>query len=173
MLIVQNIITTWTKKSRAGADAGERNAVLEMLPLPSLPEVAPPDVLIYHEAVFAEQEQFIPKHRFRMQELIANRWLHYRCVHVRWTAAVVEAKFVYTPTCGGAPQRSEYPRVVLHLARGTWGQIRYNGRFTSMSGDRDWSYRKTVVNIAYCDELMLEPFAGAPVKVFSEMADLW
>lgn len=169
MIIVQEIITSWTKQSRAAGAGTARNAVPQQLALPWLPEVDSASALIYHRVHFHEHTNFrTPEHEIEVSEVPAFRMLHFGCVIITQRDQLVQVTYAYNVRCGGAPKRSEVPRRVFTLARNEWGRVLQNGRW----GWGAWSYRQTTLNILYAENLTQPIFAGEPKTIFQDLVDL-
>jgi hypothetical protein len=167
-VVVQEIKVEWGAAERGAEAATERNAIPEALSLPSIPETDCPNVLIYDQVTFHKGIH----HEVRTEELVARSRHYWGCVGVYWDGEQVIATYAYNGNCAGAPERTSYPRDVLHLTAGAWGRIRYNGRW-ARGWRAIWRYHKTVLNIGYIDTVGEDLFMGQPVSEFSDMADLW
>ena len=144
MLIVQRITTEWTKKSRGGVRAADRNTTPDAIQLP--PTAGPAPSCLVHSIRFLEWENFacysdvieseIEEH-FRVEPLF-----------LRVRKDYVETRFVWSWNHCGAPKRESHD--LFRLALGQWGRFVCNGRFgaESMSG-REWGYHKSVFNVAF------------------------
>ena len=166
LLVVQEIIVTWTKKSRGGAMAAQRNAIPEAFPLPSVPDIKYSSALVHNKVTF-----YKGAHHHITVEALLQKNVYWGCTSAYWDGTHIVVTFSYNRNCGGAPDRIAFPRKVLTLALGTWGRVRHNGRFSGIEGQ--WTYQKTVLNIGYFDNLTENVFLTKPQRVFSEMADVW
>ena len=173
MIIVQEIATWWTKQSRAAGAATARNAVPQQIAFPWLPEVDSPSALIYHRIRFDEDTNFrTPEHEIKVSEVPAFKMLRFGCVHITQRDDLVRVTYAYNVLCGGAPERSAVPRQVFTLARGEWGRVVYNGRWSSLSGMAAWTYKQATLNILHAQTLTQPVFAGEPRTIFRDLADL-
>ena len=174
ILIIQHITIHWTKQSRSAEGATLRNSVPDRLDLPYKVEPENDNTLIEHTVAFREKNQFSePEQEVSQRELTLGKREKYRCVNVRWEDGKAKVVYQYEPFKGGAPKRTEYPRQVLTLAPGEWGQVMYNGRHVSLFRQSGWSYKKDIVNVAVLEESLLEPFKKEPKNTFSDMAHLF
>jgi hypothetical protein len=166
VIIVQEIIATWTKRARGGKAATKRNALPEAVLIPSTVAITYPFALVHDKVSFYEETH----HHMTVDEFTTQQKYHYGCLSIAWDDSAISATFAYTRNCGGAPERTAYPRKVLTLPLGTWGRVLYNGRFSEAEGH--WIYHKTVLNIGHFDTLANDIFLTTPYRVFAEMADL-
>lgn len=166
MIVVQRIVTSWTKATR-GAEGREARARLPKgYPLPEA-------VLRSNAACVRHQLSRGAHDNYRLTEVVEED----SAVRVRKgstpTAIAfterdghMEVSFV-TGGDEGAPRRRAAPIV---LAKGTWGRARYNGRFSSF--DEPW-YEDKIVNIAYGVPAVAALFTGEPSVVLEALVDLW
>ncbi|AGZ45760.1 hypothetical protein [Actinoplanes friuliensis] len=150
-VVAQWVRTTWTKKSRGGAEAARRNALPVAFPLPVF------RVPLTHQVVMDEGSDFdtgssvgdtLPE---GVQLSEADGRLR---VHVTAIAPM--------------PPRSRPPAVRLNPGEWLRWQINYRlvGHCTG-----EWSYRSDTLNLAYQprDEFC---FTGPPARVIDELAHL-
>ncbi len=149
MLIVQRIITAWTKASRGGADAGRRNATPESL---LLPQVRDANVkCLYHDNRFLERNRF--RHDADLAESTLQQQLRIEPLVLSIAADTITARFVWSWHHCGAPERKSQD--LFRLTLGEWGRFIVNGRFGAEStAGREWGYHKTVFNIALTPEFI-------------------
>src|SRR5689334_16711372 len=103
MIIVQEIITIWTKASRGGVGAARRNRVPRILPLPPVP---PDAAVVHHVVTFSERDGFEPSPaRCEALPVLPER---FRCVRLAWDGAALSAAYQWLPECG-APGRDLQP----------------------------------------------------------------
>jgi len=172
MIILQEIVTQWTKASRGGEGVTARNGVPEMFPLPDRWSGVPTvETLLYQHLYYGEYDTFkVPTFSIKDLGLPPDRWTHLNgglalrlypdglAVEWRWTGDV------------GAPKRNRYPCRVVLLQTGEWAMIRFNGRFNY---SYTWMYRKTVVHIGVVDRYDDQIFTQPLVAIFESIADLW
>jgi hypothetical protein len=170
MILVQEIITTWTKRSRGGPLAAARNAVPETYPLASLPVLPPQAACLHHTIVFGEANDFAhPKEQ--VISYTPREELRFGCVSITPIGDQVQVIYTYDMGCGGAPQRYGLPQLAFTLHRNEWGQILYNGRFPN---DYIWTYRKHVCNIGVFDQVKAEVFVQlSPKHHHDRLVDVW
>lgn len=172
MIVLQEIVTTWTKAARGGAGARMRNSVPEFYLLPNEWSGTPTTETFFHQRVHYDRYHDFtkPTNTVNISLLPADRWTYLNgglalhlypeglAVEWRWTGEV------------GAPERSSYPRRIAMLKSGQWAKLRHNGR---MGHSNYWMYRKSVVYIGVVDVYTPSIFSNPPVSVLEEMADLW
>ncbi|GGN75141.1 hypothetical protein GCM10010112_46090 [Actinoplanes lobatus] len=134
MIVVQRVLTEWTKRSRGAPGAVRRNAVPEAFPLPP--------AVVFHQVTAYEKDDFTPAST--ADDIIpvrsGIRLSHSPDGHL----TVTSATDVWCRCVMVFPRRPE--RVVLDLPPGTWGRWRLN--FRLWEEDSDWRYQKWVLNIA-------------------------
>ncbi|HZT41228.1 MAG TPA: hypothetical protein VFA07_03520 [Chthonomonadaceae bacterium] len=144
MVIIQQIHTLWTKKSRGGPGAVQRNAVPEVAKVP-LQQVQVSEVsLLLHRLTYRESKGFSCPYECQ-EENPSVRPILVGCVTIDHGEDIIVASFRYTMECGGAPYRGGKQKT-LQIGTNEWGQIVYNGRFAP-EWEGDWWYEKMVVNV--------------------------
>lgn len=174
MIVVQEIITDWLKRSRGAASSTAREQILDVLELPYLPGPIEGDAVVHHTVRFGDADEFEQaEHKVELKEFGQQRRLFFGCVRIYPAAEVLRVDYAYNMTCGGAPERTHFPRQVLSLSEGEWGRVVYNGRFSAgFEGLGDWLYRRRVVNVGYLNEPTLEPFGSGLAREFTDLAHL-
>ncbi len=130
-IVVQRVQTSWTKKSRGGAEAALRNAASTAFALP------PGLSSALHEVTMRESDAFQP--RMQVREL-TGAGIGFREVDGLLRVAPPEIP-------SGVPRRDRRPPAV-RLAPGQWLQWQINHRFGGgWSGT--WTYRLETFNVAY------------------------
>lgn len=171
MIVIQEIKVRWSKESRSGAAAAQRQATPSAWALPERPLGS---FGLHQELVFEESCHF----QFTQARVldITDEHRHYLagCVQVHREPPVVIVMYCYYEEAGGAPERTHHPRQVLQLNVGEWGRVIYNGRFTnSRPTGGAWLYQQVTVNIAHLQHYEPQTFLdGQPVKVFTDLAKL-
>ncbi|MER5382408.1 hypothetical protein ABT040_19370 [Streptomyces sp. NPDC002688] len=152
--VVQRVLTSWTKKSRGGAEATRRNAAPTAFLLPSRLSSA------LHEVAMWESESFVP--RMQVRDLL-NPGTVLREMDGLLRVDPPEV------TMFGMPRRNRRPPAV-RLAPGQWLQWQINYRFVGSCGG-EWSYRLETFNIFYGSA---EPgaFLGVPSHRVDERPSL-
>ncbi|MEO0557043.1 MAG: hypothetical protein AAF170_02550 [Bacteroidota bacterium] len=173
MVIVQEIITSWRKRSRGAIAAKAREEVPDTLELPLVSTSAGEEgEVIHHVAWFGDSDTFkASEQSVAVMSFEEQGRLLFGCIRIYPVAESVRVEYVYDMGCGGAPERTSFPRQVLSLAEGEWGQVIYNGRF-SEGFDSEWLYRRRIVNVRYAREVSREPFQGKPVGEFKDLRHL-
>ena len=171
MIVLQQIHTIWTKKSRGGPGAVQRNAVPEVAKIP-LQQVRSSDVsLLLHRLTYHEREGFSHPHE-RLEENLSVKPLQIGCMTIDYGEGILIASFRYTRECGGAPERG-WMRKTLQIGLNEWGQIVFNGRF-SPAWEGDWWYEKTVVNMGLFDQPSNSVFTRSqPTYRYAAMSHLY
>lgn len=147
MLIVQRITTEWTKSSRGGDRAAERNATSDALRLPPLAGAAP--YYLFHDIRFHEWEHYDCQSVVTESEARTHVRIEPLFIHV--TSALVTTRFVWSWRHCGAPERDSHD--LFQLSVGQWGRFTCNGRFgAESSSGREWGYHKTVFSVALTEE---------------------
>jgi len=169
MIVVQEIITAWSKHSRGGLPAAARNAVPETYPLASLPVLPPEAACLHHTIVFLEANDFEHPEEQITSYTLTNEY-RIGCVSIALTGEPVQVTYTYDMGCGGAPGRYGLPQPAFALHRNEWGQILYNGRFPN---DYTWTYRKHVCNIGVFEQVDRNLFLqGAPKHRQDRLVDV-
>lgn len=164
-IIVQEIIVQWSQRSRGVEAAKVRNAIPETFAVPYFPAMSYVQNIVHDKVTFEAGT----RHILAVKEFVRNKRVKFGCTRLSWDGNRLVVTYSYDPWCGGAPRRSTAARTVLALPVDSWGQIRYNGRF----GYEGWTYKKTVLNIAYLNTVRADIFLSEPARVFTDMADLW
>lgn len=149
-VVVQRVLTSWTKKSRGGLEAARRNAAPTAFLLP------PGLSSALHEVAMRESDSFEP--RMRVGDLSAPGTV------LREADGLLR---VDPPavTMFAMPRRDRRPPAV-RLAPGQWLQWQINYRFVGCC-DRSWSYRLETFNILY-GSASPEVFLGVPTRRVDE-----
>jgi len=139
-VVVQALVTRWTKESRGGPGAALRNATPTALSLPA--EQTRAGEVRVHGVAFDERTGFEPTSTLTVCNLIE----FHRVVpglELRAEAGTLRVRFIWTYFLG-APRRSHGR--AIRLLPGQWCRLIYNGRHGL---DRTWAYESTVLNVAY------------------------
>lgn len=149
MIVVQRVLTEWTKQSRGAPGAVRRNAVAEAFALPR----ADRTTVLVHEVVAHEGNDFVARQTSTAHALPVTGALALDgSAGVRLEMAgdqlvVTGVTDVWSQCYTVFPRRS--PGTVLRLAAGQWGRWRLNFRLWEDNGQSDWRYQKWVVNVAH------------------------
>ena len=170
MIIIQEIETTWSKKSREANKASIRNSVPEAFDIPNNKE----DINIYQLYRYEEETEFkdpkIKIEKFNDKKL--NNF--FGALRLYYENNILKVKYTYSPENVGAPERTVYPKEVLSLKSGEWGRVIYTGRFCgTYSSYTEWFYKKEVFNIANIEIPNISIFTKTkPKKTFKDIANL-
>ncbi|XVV16855.1 hypothetical protein ACQP2X_21485 [Actinoplanes sp. CA-131856] len=151
-VIVQRVVTLWSKRSRGFPNAALRNAVPPAFPLPS---GRPP---LFHDVDVREENCFEPRSEVRP--------LTPRAFGLHLAGDVLRVR---VPDGFGFPQRRHRPSVTLR--RGEWVRWRFNNRSSSACGTGDWHYTLTSLSIAF-GPIPLDAFLGGAPHRIDELAAL-
>jgi hypothetical protein len=169
VVVVQQILTSWSKKSRGGEGAVKRNAIPEVAPVPMHCIKTERLTLLHQSLSYSEWDGFAPREKIEVNPTL--RPVVIGGVTVNDDDEVAVASFQYNLGCG-APERG-WARKTLRIAEGEWGQILYNGRFAP-PWEGPWWYEKMVVNIGLFSHLSSGVFTHcAPTCRFSAMGHLF
>jgi hypothetical protein len=167
MIVVQELQTRWTKASRGAPTASARDGTPRALRVPDA-DCIPLQNLILHRLRFDESDSFAPS----VPQAPRHTSLQHpvSCVAVREEGdSRITVAFNWDPLTCGAPRRSH--GTPIHLKRGDWCQILFNGRHGS---DREWSYHSTIVNVAHLSQANASIFLDSPPALVSNhLAELW
>ena len=170
LIIVQQIHSIWTKASRGGKGAEQRNAVPETAPVPLQSMDGSTFTIAHHKLTYREHMGFAQPFEEAI-EGVSDNLVNVGCVSITQGTSTVDATYRYGRKCGGAPER-EWARKTLCIAPNEWGQIIYNGRFAP-GWDGDWWYEKMVVNICMSNQPSNDVFERSdPTYRFTNMAQL-
>jgi hypothetical protein len=167
VIVVQRIVTTWSKKTR-GADGRETRA--------RLPRVYPlPDAALVIRARCVQHVISRSAHDgYRVNEgvqedtsLRTKPGISPTSIVLREHDGMLDVLFVPEGDAG-IPRRAAAP---IRLTPGSWGCARYNGRFQAF--DDPW-YEEKIVNIAYEMPLARALFTSdGPTATLDAEVDLW
>lgn len=178
MIVVQRLVTEWTKASRGAPGAVKRNATPAALPLPpGLLERREP--YREHEVTFGERQAFEASGERVVGEarLPVDVWSRDRSPARLELLADGSLGVSFRPgnhigAAAGRPPNGD----CFVLPVGTSGRVVWNGRFADYDTGTWWYYRKTVVNVAnLADDLPLPAdlfLRRSPTHVCSHMGRL-
>src|SRR5262245_57589988 len=124
VVVVQQVLTHWTKASRGGAEATRRNAVPEAVTLPLSHIKTVGHTRLLHKVAYRETDDFVRKDEPLQLDPPVTK-LGGGGVTINLDRDTVLASFRYDYWKCGFPER-EWTRKTLHIAEGEWGQIVYN-----------------------------------------------
>jgi hypothetical protein len=173
-IIIQNINTAWSKQSRGGKLASERNAVPEALLFPLEKPRKSAGGLIEHCLAYTEWEGFSTASYSSLIEEPAGK-IRTGCVLIEPVGGELKVIFEYDTARAGMPIRYSppggKPSTRMRLQAGQWGRVLYNGRTAS---EETWWYDKVVINVGLFKTLREDVFVSTqPTQVISQMARLW
>jgi hypothetical protein len=164
MIIVQHIVTVWTKQSRGMPGSKTRASVPKALGFPL--SSAPGDSILVHKVVFEEQDSF----QAHEKAVAAESDNHYWSLWFERESSI-RVRFDYCQLSHGLPVRKPTRQLIFDLAQGDLGSLCINGRFASYSGQ--W-YMDHVVNIAHVDEPSPRLFLDSvPSRIVDKRAALF
>ena len=171
--VVQSITTGWSKQSRGAPGAIKRNAVPEALIIPLAGRPKAGCGLIEHLSGFYEYNDFEdPNPTLAFESFDPEEAVRYGCVLVRKQDEGLRVSWEYRPEDAGMPLRPTKRHDSFHLNPNQWGQVIYNGRYSSDEGG--WWYKKTVLNIGLFDAPEAKVFVETtPAVVFDKTAILY
>jgi hypothetical protein len=170
MLIIQEIITRWTKESRGAPGAVLRNQVPEVLSIPTPSDPMTDDTWIYQKVIFDEHKKF--KDPFEQLDLLTPfKLTKFGIAEITEQSSCIAICINYG-AWDGAPRRDFLKKKAFLLMKGDFGQIRYNWRISYDEGG--WAYQKTTLNIAYAVTYEPNLFQTQQVTLsFEDMPTLW
>ena len=156
-VVVQLVRTSWTKRSRGGAEAARRNAVPEAFPLIHTGSAV-------HEVVIREENDFEPA------------WLPVRAEvgtdDVSLQQQGGRLRVLVNDNPRGRPSRWRRPPAV-RIGRGEWLRWQINQRFVSCACTGRWHYELLTLNVAYGEVADPNLFLGTPDRFVDERASLF
>ncbi|MER7589620.1 hypothetical protein ABTW72_19005 [Micromonospora sp. NPDC127501] len=153
--VVQWVRTSWTKRSRGGAEATRRNAVPVSFALPA------PTAPLIQEITMAEADGFEPREGLSRPPYRSD-------VRLRLVDGRIRVELL--ASAWGRPHRHRRPPAV-HLAYGEWLRWQINYRFTGTS-DGAWLYHLDTLNLAH-GAVPADTFLGEPPRFIDERALIW
>ena len=168
MLIIQRITVEWTKLSRGGDAATQRNAVPKAIALPQLACVS--GKCFIHDVHFRESGGF--RCSESLSESDIQRRVHLAPLFLDVKRDQVETRFIWSWHECGAPERVSGS--MFRLSSGQWGRFICNGRFGAQTeSGNEWRYHKTVFNVAFGESFPGDLFTNTkPTKTESRLAAL-
>lgn len=165
-VVIQHIETVWTKRSRGGDGARQRNAVPAALDLPSLSR---DHLFVLHHATFHEHDSFARHDQLRSADAFADLKLRFLTLSI--DGAALHVRFQRDGFNAATPSPFPYKDPFVLEPR-QWARLVYNGRFTAWNTGM-WSYEKHVYNIGWFDKWASDAFERTrPCSEYREMARL-
>lgn len=171
-LLIQQIQSTWTAKSRGMPAANKRNAVPERLRFPNV-DYPYHNQYYVNENHFDEWAQF--QRRTRDWQAAIGSEMSIHCLTLNIVEGNLNLDYCHRVGLAGLPHRdhTQITKRLFALPPGEWGQIIYNGR-TQAQDEGFWIYHKWVFNIAFVDQVKPNLFlVDSPSHQYSDMADLF
>lgn len=175
LIVIQKIHTAWSKNSRGGKLATERNAVPDALAIPAEKLQKPIQGMIEHSIIYSEWRGFpTPSSERFLLTRESDGKIRFGCLVIDPIGAGLKVIFEYDARYAGMPvrhaSRGGEPSIYMQLQPRQWGRVLYNGRFSA----NNWWYEKTVVNIGLFEKPEEDLFiSNQPDQVISQMAKLW
>lgn len=170
MLIIQEIVTRWTKESRGAPGATLRNQVPEFLSVPMPREPMTDESWIYQKSIFDEYRKF--EEPFEQLDVITPFKLSkfgIADISEREIGVLVDINY---GAWEGAPRRDFLKKKAFQLDLNDVGKINYNWRIAYDEGG--WAYQKTVINMALLNDFVPEIFITKDAtQSFEDMPNLW
>lgn len=172
MIFIQELVTHWTKDSRSGPGATERNKTPLSAVVP-FDRPFPPgktDIVI-QTTNFLELDEFRPSPvTVAFASMPASGLYESESLTVRVSEGDGLALGIRWNSSFGVPPRKPHDLGVVPFNR--WGRVLYNARHGFDRGD--WHYYQRTVNIGCLESLKPNNFvATKPFFVKKELADLW
>jgi hypothetical protein len=153
VIVVQRVVTEWSKRSRGGDAARRRAAVPRAYPLPNGrgAVAGPGPAVLVHQIMAREENDFAPQEAARIHELLPPTDILHR-EHIAGVFLRSDGDRVVVIGCPdprGAPERFGHPRTLFALGRGEHSAWLVNFRFTDRTGA--WYYQHWSVNVAHVE----------------------
>jgi len=169
VVLVQVIVTVWTKASRGAQGAALRHAVPEAMAIPAAVSATSEPSVIRHDVRYKEQQGFRTPTASSVRRESLRGTIHEHNLAISLDDGSLRVDLAWT---WGAPMRHPV-RGIMTLAPDKWGQVHFNYRISG-GYDAHWVYAQSVANIG----LFVQPnpsifLATQPTKRYANMADLW
>ena len=173
-ICIQCVRTCWHRAARGGPGATQRNRVPESLKLPDFKVAPVPLSYVTHHATYSDTNNFAEPLKSSAVTVSLTEPLDLGGLSLSFQSDAVGVYYQWD-TSQGAPPRYTGRKEALHLYRGQWGRVCYNGRHGAEHFDSgEWWYEKWVYNVGLFAEFMPSIFLKTePVKVASYMAHLF
>ncbi|GAA5066187.1 hypothetical protein HNP84_001189 [Thermocatellispora tengchongensis] len=153
MVVVQRIVTRWSKQSRGAAEATRRGALPTALPVPPAPEGAGP--LLLHDVLLDEEAGYAPAETVAAHPLPA-----------RVAGLALDLREDGVLRVRSTPGFASYPirrreESLFRLAPGHRGRYLANFRFTGCQCSARWWYEQWTVNVSHGVSPAVFPADGA------------
>ncbi len=176
MILIQELVTCWSKTARSAKKATARNATPKTFVVPqSLTQMSAKYAVCLQAVRFCEENSFEAREAKPKIEALTTGGLHQSdCLTLRLADTnKIEISFVWTVDCGAPPRKR---RVLGAIDLGQWACFTFNGRdgMASLTRHGEWAYHQTVLNVAFVEKAPSDLFtASRPVFAKKDLADLW
>lgn len=173
IILVQRVVTVWTKKSRGAPGSIHRKAVPDAMSLPLNRFAKTRFALLEHNVTFYEKSEFEdPQEKSSTFESLGQQGCkRFGCVEVHRTEEVCRSPGGMTRDAG-LPDRA-MTQWICSLGVNSWARAVFNGRY-SLDCEGGWWYEKKVVNVGLFNmpsEMVFKD--GAPGVILDRMAMLY
>lgn len=173
--IIQHIHTIWTKASRGGDGARQRNRIPRCLLLPLECFGAPCSL---HLAEYSEDSSFCPTESVGKASSLSELGIRDLAMELNGDRLIVyflrDAQNAATASRRSRDtSSSDIDRILaFSLENDAWGQIRYNGRYVDFDTG-NWWYEQSTYNIGLFSAVAVDRFAVTqPTQHFVEIGRL-
>lgn len=164
-IVIQHIQTIWTKASRGGEGARQRNLLPIAMELPHFSRLGQ---FYLHHVTFAEHNSFQPQERTDITRTFLELDLKVLALSVRKS---IQVRF-HRDSYNAAKPTNYALHAPFELEQEQWAQIVYNGRFTDFDTG-NWWYEKHAYNIGWFNPLERDRFVQTkPDTEFIELGIL-
>ncbi|GIH28156.1 hypothetical protein Aph01nite_64660 [Acrocarpospora phusangensis] len=136
MVIVQRIVTRWSKRARGAGAAVRRRTIPLAFELPPMPA----EPLVVHDLLAAERTGYVP------DSVVSGHALPARLHGLRFKLSEGAIEVARTPVWASHPT-SRFPGRVFLIRPGERARYRANFRFSGYG--TEWYYEQWTVNIAH------------------------
>jgi hypothetical protein len=174
-VLVQKIVTIWTKKSRGSPGSIRRNSLPQAVALPLGQRNIENYALLEHTVVFHERSDFQdPRNDLTTTDILdIHRALRIGCVLVERERLGLRVGWKYDGSDAGIPDRSKTPQGAVNVGLNSWARVVYNGRF-SLDWEGGWWYEKKIVNVGLFTQAVDSVFVNStPYVAIHRMAKLF
>lgn len=164
-VVVQEIKVTWSKDSRGGSRAMQRNNIALTLALPLFKVSNPYWFVLEHQINFDEINEFTnPRESVSSYKICAT--FHHRHLDVIFEEK--QAQVVWAHEVLGGAVYVPIGKPIFALQVGEWGQVMYNYR-NAHNG-----YEKRILNLGLFDQVSPDTFTNhSPAYTFHKIVPLY
>lgn len=174
IILIQRLVTIWTKKSRGAPGSIRRNAVPDAIVLPVNRFAGTRFTLLEHDVIFHERSEFEnPQEKSSVFDSLGQQGRKkFGCVEVSKTDGGLQVSWSYDSRDAGLPDRAR-TQADSALGLNSWARVVFNGRY-SMDWEGGWWYEKKVVNVGFFSTLSETVFKdSAPEITIDRMTMLY